>query len=293
MKKKNIALLGAGIAVLALGGVAAGLNFHNAKALGVLANYAVAPQDCPEVSASTRRLWFVNNGSNFWSDNCQMGLMVTAGVAGSPVYKSQSITVGTQPYFFFDVPTSSTHVKILRINKAGTECYNEVNELYLDYVPGGSKAGENTDLINYVNEHTEGNWWWDISFGAADNMSAEFFAKVLEGYRTCESSAANGYGAYPFIKASFYDRGCMTDGIKAELATYAISDFEDTSYAGKTSYFLKDKWEAMGTKYSALSPVGAINPMSVSGTVSAVIVTAVSGVAAAGALVFIRRRHVL
>ena len=43
MKKKNIALLGAGIAVLALGGVAAGLNFHNAKALGVLANYAVAP----------------------------------------------------------------------------------------------------------------------------------------------------------------------------------------------------------------------------------------------------------
>lgn len=294
MKKKNIALLSAGIGILALGGVAAGLSFGNAKALGVLAdNYAVSPIDCPEASTSTRRLWFVNNGSNFWSDNCQMGLMVTAGVAGSPVYKSQSITVGTQPYFYFDVPTSSTNVKILRINKEGNLCYNEVNELDLRYVPGGSKAGENTDLINYVNEHAEGNWWWDISFGAADHMSADFFAKILEGYRTCESSAANGYGAYPYIKASFYDRTCMTSEIKAALATYAISDFEDTSYADKISYFLNDKWEAMGTKYSALSSAGVINPMNASGLTSAVIVTAVSGVAAAGALIFIRRRRVL
>ena len=290
MKKKNIALLTAGIAALALGGVAAGLSFGNAEALGVLANYDVSPTDCPTVSATTRRLWFVNNGSNFWSDNCQMGLMVTAGVAGSPVYKSQSITVGTQPYFYFDVPTSSTHIKILRINKAGTECYNEVNELDLSYVPGGSNAGETTGLINYVNEH---DWWWDISFGAADNMSADFFAKILEGYRTCESSAANGYGAYPFIKASFYDRECMTDGIKAELATYAISDFENTTYGSKTSYFLDKKWEALGEKYNSLSHASVTNPVNASASTTAVIVTAISGVAAAGAIVFLRRRRVL
>jgi len=216
-------------AVAAIGSVAAAIGVSlskNQSAQEVKADYSVSLSDRLNASGDTRRVWFLNNCSNFWSSSAKMGLMVTSGVSGAPVYTAASVTANSQAYFYWDLPLAASKVKILRLNSDQNTCWGEAGELDLAYY--------NTSLVCYVNESS---WSWSISFGYINNMSADLFKAILTGYVTCSSSEKNGYGAYTALYNTFYNRDCMTSDIQTQLSTLYMDDYSYADYTGNTGSY--------------------------------------------------------
>ncbi|MFA7068433.1 MAG: LPXTG cell wall anchor domain-containing protein, partial [Acidaminococcaceae bacterium] len=62
-----------------------------------------------------------------------------------------------------------------------------------------------------------------------------FFAKVLEGYLTCDASPVNGYMAFNLIDTNFLPRVASVWNMEGDLAGNLIKDFlSETDYATGT-----------------------------------------------------------
>lgn len=240
-------------AVAAVTSVIATLGISLSKSQSVQevkADYAVSLSDRLNASGDTRRIWFVNNCGNFWSSSARMGLMVTSGVSGAPVFTSAAVSATGQAYFYWDVPLSASKVKVLRLNPDQNTCWGEVAELDLSFY--------STSLLCYVNES---GWSWWISFGSTNNMSAELFKTILTGYVTCSSSSKNGYGAYTALYNTFYDRDCMTSDIKNQLSTLTMDDYSYDNYTANggsyTGIFKTSNSISVAAKWSGLQTAAA------------------------------------
>ncbi len=89
-------------------------------------------------------------------------------------------------------------------------------------------AGDNNKVwkINFVDPN------WSITKGAiTERIYNSFFAKVLEGYLSCDESAINGFMAFDDIDTNFLPRTAEVWNMEGDLGGQLIKDFLD-----KTDY---------------------------------------------------------
>ncbi len=206
-------------------------------------NYGSEPfiqyEDKLAPSYNTERVWAaINDGSisSWWT----IPPVLRVGVGGQALYyATDAIVNGGVTYYYADIPVAREYMNYIRPISNMIIWWNITN------------VQEHS--IGYIKDR--GNGVIETDAGSMPNATAASVAKVLEGYVTCSSSTANGYGSANLIKSNFIDN--LAGG--QDLSTVNITDyaFHDTKevYTGadikNKTVSAQDKWDEMYGKYSA------------------------------------------
>ena len=221
-------------------------------------------------SASTKRIW-VDPKEGFYDASARAALHVFGGASGVKNYlldeSSQKITVNGERLFYVDVPVDS-EVELVRVHGTYDYIYNfSVNFSDID--------GYNTAKVVY-------SWNASLAYSAGNegnNVTVDYAKLVLDGYSTCENSAANGYQAIDNIKASVLNH----------LSSSDLNTLRDATL--ETKYTYGDKIDLMTSKAGAVSPAQFVK-METSDSIAPVIWgVSFAAMAALGTAIVLKRKH--
>ncbi len=165
-------------------------------------------------------------------------------------------------YAYFDIPvlTAGQYLRVARLSANRGKLWN-VSTTHKWGV------GDNNKVF-YV-----GNDWSTLSNGIVpDDVTTpvgDFLKRVLEGYLTCSSSAANGYNAFPQMELTFFKKADKNWKINGDLSSINIWDYSGTGTSGYgsdkgtgTTVTGWAKFSRLSTEYEAhKSGSGFINPI--------------------------------
>lgn len=203
--------------------------------------------------------------------------------------KAISLTPTTDRFFaYYDMPTSVLSGNI------GFSVVNSFLKVDLEITPVAYVTGDNNKVwkVDYVVDQ------WTFTKGAiTERIHNTFFAKVLEGYLTCDSSAVNGYGAFTAFDNNFLPRAEGVWNMEGDLGGVMIKDFESIGdYATGTREAVAStdayaKYTLMGQKAGLIPTGGEPNPYrTIQKTGSNVGLIIIVSLFALGTLTFIRLR---
>lgn len=165
---------------------------------------------------------------------------------------------GSDRFFaFYDMPTS------LLSGNIGFSVVNSFSKVDVEVPAVAFTTGDNNKVwkVDYVSET------WTLTKGAiTERIYNTFFAKVLEGYLTCDSSAVNGYGAFTAFDANFLPRDGGVWNMEGDLGGVMIKDFETIeayetgSREAEASTDAFAKYTLMGQKAGLIPTGGETNP---------------------------------
>ena len=227
-------------------------------------------------STSTKRIW-VDPKDSFYEGSARAGLRVFNGATHYKTYilggSSQYKTVSGQMLFYVDIP-SSCDCQLVRLHNA----FNTV------WTYGGNFSaisGFNTALVVYS---------WDASadYSAAneDYPTVDYAKAVLDGYSTCLSSAANGYGNYNNIKTDVLDKLSASDLSSLRNSTFNASGYGTRTYGEKI-----DRMSNNGKPLSSARPLIGFGSNENSSSIVIIAVISLISVSAIGGFFFIRKRR--
>lgn len=256
------------------------------------------------IPAGKARVWVgYDTGNPFTSYATEMKLWIHQGEtgkgAGEHIYtlsgNGGSFNNGAESnrrYDYFDIDeTDYTNGWYLSVQK---------------FQDGNWKATTNSIQLSSANAfqvyYVWGDWAWDktqgtVAAGSIDSVDAGLAAKALAGMHACNSSAINGYNAFPNFNSTFVKDGenWKTSG---NLSDYEITDYPYKSdYTGNPSETVNayTKYVAVENMYKTGKISGAYNVSKFGGNdVNGAAVIgglAVFGVAAAGTMIFFAKRR--
>jgi hypothetical protein len=244
-------------------------------------------------SAATERVWVRSSASWWYNDSTRTAIRTWTTVGSNTtvnIYKTTAIqnTDDNLYYWYADVPTSITGLQFVRLNALIDGVYN--------YSEAGDKA--QTAAIAYLYTQ-DGHSNLSVSFAGVDNPNPTLCQAILAGFTTCSSSAVNGYGAFTGLNDNFISK--LTSAEVTTFNSLAITDYSYSEYSGNSNSYTgltkntattcQLKWAKMGSMSSGSSAFNVAGT-SDTGSIALMSVIAVTGVAAAGAFFFFRKKHV-
>lgn len=250
----------ASLALLLVGG---GLGLMSAKEAPMLETKAE--------TSETLRIWidrdihYTNGyiyGIHYWNDS---------GDIDKHVYASDHVDfgVGVNDY----LAMVDVNEEIIGCNYQLVVKDSNTDEVKEWFEPSGSEDNR-TPFAEGTNNQIFYIWYTEtgepaFSLGARNAASAtdvNALARVLEAYKTCDSSVSHGYNAIPQLINTWIHSGTPADATDATwyisgfMSDVKITDYAsgDTTYAGEktTEYTLQDKYDEMVNQYLANSVIG-------------------------------------
>ena len=149
------------------------------------------------ISSEKVRIW-VNRGGHYATEGYQY--LLKAGDVHYTATGYEKALVTDDVYFaYFDVPLSALTGKNVDLVIVDTNLYFQVA------VAGGPYAAQDNSKLWVVKQNMDETY--SVTKGAVEGrIYNTFFAKVLEGYLTCSTSADNGYEAFNLVDTNFLPR---------------------------------------------------------------------------------------
>ena len=197
------------------------------------------------VTSSKVRIWLDRSGH--YEDGYTWAMKI-----GTTLYqptgfeKALKLTDSDRFFAYYDMPTS------VLTGNIGFSVVNSFLKVEVEIPAVAFTTGDNNKVwkVDYVSEA------WTLTKGAiTERIYNTFFAKVLEGYLTCDANAINGYGAFEELDANFLPRVAELWNMEGDLGGILIADFDSVSdYATGTRETVAAtdafaKYEKMQTLY--------------------------------------------
>ena len=196
------------------------------------------------VTSSKVRIWLDRSGhyeEGYVGDEIGTTLYQPTGFE-----KALKLTGSDRFFAYYDMPTS------VLTGNIGFSVVNSFLKVEVEIPAVAFTTGDNNKVwkVDYVSEA------WTLTKGAiTERIYNTFFAKVLEGYLTCDANAINGYGAFEELDANFLPRVAELWNMEGDLGGILIADFDSVSdYATGTRETVAAtdafaKYEKMQTLY--------------------------------------------
>lgn len=208
------------------------------------------------INISKVRIWLDRSGH--YEDGFTWALKVGTTLYQPTGFEKALKLSGSDRFFaFYDMPTS------LLSGNIGFSVVNSFSKVDVEVPAVAFATGDNNKVwkVDYVSET------WTLTKGAiTERIYNTFFAKVLEGYLTCDSSAVNGYGAFTAFDNNFLPRAEGVWNMEGDLGGVMIKDFESIGdYATGTREAVAStdayaKYTLMGQKAGLIPTGGETNP---------------------------------
>ncbi len=264
---------------------------------GVMATHG-SNSDYWSVAPDNIHVWTYSENSTWTEASASTKLGIWGGpyssytlFASDYTYQATKTDSSKVTYSRFTIPVDVDGIKCERYNPDGT----------IDWVH--ETEDMTTITANSVYEIYRGvdeKWYMTSPKGAiAKTVSGEMLGKAIDLVKTCSSNSITGFNAYPTLNTNFYAN--LVDD--ADL-TGTISDYDYAEYVGRyvglsptaSTVQIGYKWSMIESMYNAsrVSPVQIVNQNAapVSSTAVIAAVSVVGSIAAAGGLIFIRKRRI-
>ena len=177
------------------------------------------------ITSSKVRIWLDRSGH--YEDGYTWALKIGTTLYQPTGFEKALKLVGLDRYFpYYDMPTS------VLTGNIGFSVINSFLKVDVEIPAVAYTAGDSNKVwkVDYVSEA------WTITKGAiTERIYNTFFAKVLEGYLTCDPNTTNGYMAFNALDTNFLPRASSVWNMEGDLTGNLIKDYVlESNYATGT-----------------------------------------------------------
>lgn len=177
------------------------------------------------IDSSKVRIWLDRNGH--YESGYTWAMKIGATLYQPTGFEKALKLTGSDRFFaFYDMPIS------VMTGNIGFSVVNSFLKVDVEVPAVAYTAGDNNKVWKVDNPSSV----WTLTKGAiTERVYNTFFARVLEGYLTCDVSAVNGYMAFGQINTNFLPKIETVWNLEGDLSGVLIKDFEsEANYATGT-----------------------------------------------------------
>jgi hypothetical protein len=200
--------------------------------------------------------------------------------------KALKLTGSDRFFAYYDMPTS------VLTGNIGFSVVNSFLKVEVEIPAVAFTTGDNNKVwkVDYVSEA------WTLTKGAiTERIYNTFFAKVLEGYLTCDANAINGYGAFEELDANFLPRVAELWNMEGLLSDVNINDYmyqmDYSSGFRPLEVNAYDKYLALQAYYDAANPAPITLNFDSNAQITTLIIIALAGILTLAGYILLRKRY--